>query len=1589
MVEQWTPIEKDKDGTTSLYSYTKINYDKGGRKTQEIVSTDKVTLYAQPAKNIITTSYNYYNNNKLKSQKDTTGRETDYSYDNDGNLSEQDIIVNPNTKIIVSYDNNYLGKPNTKTVHIKTGDLYGNSFDNTGDTTLITSYTYDKGGNVLTVTAPNGVTTTYGYDKLDRQISVSQPGQDENGNPVNIITSQTYNYAGKVLTSTDAKGNKTTYVYDGKQQLVRVIDAKGNIAAFYYDNAGRKTAEVQPGDYIGDITSDTDLSKMNRTEYSYTIMGRLKTVTVTYCNDKVLQTWNSIVTTAYRYDGNGNVTKELDALGYESGTGTTVDAIINSGYGTTITYNLANKPITIQDADTKDRNISYTVKYDYDGLGRKVSETTAAGVVTNYHYDDIKNTLTIGVQKTSADPEKTIKSVQYDNTGNVITETDGNGNITTYQYNGFNKVRSVTYAGDGVTIPQYVVKYQYDVSGNIKQESYFSNNMTTPDKVDIYIYDNQNRVLSKTEETADGKQPITTSVKYDVNGNERFVTDGNGNITTNTYDQLNRLKTTSITITSLTGSKTVETTIYGYDAKGNKTSETDWRGNTTQYAYDYLNRLVLETDAYGKTIEQLEYYDNGAQSKSCDALNNVTRYFYDKNKRLIETRDPENHITQQTYYLSGNIRTKTDGRGNITTFFYDEFNNLITVKNAKGQITSYTYDLDNNMLTETDGKGSTTTYEYNCADKVIRKIDNGGRTGASGSYSYNPSKTSSYTYYADGSLKTVTDRNGIIINYTYDIHGRKLSETAGTLTISFTYDNNDNQLTMTDSTGTTIRTYDELNRVTSKIVPSITGTTGKSVYVYDIITSMAAGCFEESFTDPFGKVTLKIYDKDGRLYKVIAAGITSTYTYYDNGSLETLTYSGGSTANYTYYGDNHLETLINKKADGTVIDSYSYTYDEAGNMQTKTDSKGTTSYTYDSLNMLETIKEPDGTLTKYQFDGAGNRTSETVTKGTDVTVTTYNYTDPKDQSTKNRLIGTTTKLNGVITQTVTYSYDNNGNQLTSVTTTYVNGKADAPQTVKNTYDELNELVKTVNPGGSTIDNIYNGEGVRTGKATNGVTRRYLYEGDKVVLETDAKGNLIARNIYGTNLISRTTAGKTGLYFYNGHGDVTTIINSADGSTLASYYYDEFGNLTQTTETFNNPFRYSGYQFDTETKTYYLMCRMYDPETGRFLQEDSYTGKTDDPLSLNIYTYCHNEPIMYDDPTGHFLKEIYGGIKQVASAAISYTGAAVGGLFNSVAYEPLYYGLKAAGWVENKLTGTNILNDSAKDLKENYIDPTLDFFNNLGGNKAASKVGSFVGNVTGNILNLIDLGMCVKSIVKGAVKLIKNVPDIIKGAGEAIKSVGETIKSAGETIKNIPNAIKNITETAKGFVNVIDESANILKDAFASVKIPQMVTDAEKIQGSGFNFIDFASAIKSGIKDAFEDGKGLNKINETVDDVTKGADKVVKSTPTKTLYHYTNEEGLNGILESKELRPSLKANNPKDARYGNGQYLSNIVPESTKPTSLASKFIRVPNKYKYTHFVEIDVTGLEVVEGRSGVYVIPNEENLDITGRIVRSGKVGK
>ena len=90
----------------------------------------------------------------------------------------------------------------------------------------------------------------------------------------------------------------------------------------------------------------------------------------------------------------------------------------------------------------------------------------------------------------------------------------------------------------------------------------------------------------------------------------------------------------------------------------------------------------------------------------------------------------------------------------------------------------------------------------------------------------------------------------------------------------------------------------------------------------------------------------------------------------------------------------------------------------------------------------------------------------------------------------------------------------------------------------------------------------------------------------------------------------------------------------DGDVVATYYYDSFGNILDRTGEVSNSILYAGYQYDEETGLYYINARMYDPVTARFLQADTYLGKLNDPLSLNLYTYCLNNPQKYVDPSGH-------------------------------------------------------------------------------------------------------------------------------------------------------------------------------------------------------------------------------------------------------------------------------------------------------------------------------------------------------------------
>ncbi|WP_373286885.1 HYD1 signature containing ADP-ribosyltransferase family protein [Thermopolyspora flexuosa] len=108
--------------------------------------------------------------------------------------------------------------------------------------------------------------------------------------------------------------------------------------------------------------------------------------------------------------------------------------------------------------------------------------------------------------------------------------------------------------------------------------------------------------------------------------------------------------------------------------------------------------------------------------------------------------------------------------------------------------------------------------------------------------------------------------------------------------------------------------------------------------------------------------------------------------------------------------------------------------------------------------------------------------------------------------------------------------------------------------------------------------------------------------------------------------------------------------------------------------------------------------------------------------------------------------------------------------------------------------------------------------------------------------------------------------------------------------------------------------------------------------------------------------------------------------SRILWHYTREENLASILKTRELRPSLRSRWSRDARYGDGQYLTDIPPGTMPGSRLAFYLVRRPEEaWRFTHYLGLDVTGLVVVRCRRHVYRIPGHEPLDLKGRIVMWG----
>ncbi len=265
-----------------------------------------------------------------------------------------------------------------------------------------------------------------------------------------------------------------------------------------------------------------------------------------------------------------------------------------------------------------------------------------------------------------------------------------------------------------------------------------------------------------------------------------------------------------------------------------------------------------------------------------------------------------------------------------------------------------------------------------------------------------------------------------------------------------------------------------------------------------------------------------------------------------------------------------------------------------------------------------------------------------------------------------------------------YTYDMYGNQ-TGVEVYEINEEitnSEKAGDVRYSYDESNQMVQYETKGVEETEwtqaarNVYNGEGMRIRQYENGNDWRgstSTSAGRWQFPRTGSNENFVkSENILdpsGTILAARREA-KDGeqiegsaywIYHYDAQGSATNLVGVKDGALYRAEenVYDAFGNeetgMKETVSSVQNDIKFTGATLDN-SGTYYLGSRHYDPNTGRFLQQDTFKGDIYSPWTQNLYTYTSNNPVNYIDPTGHYYEQVLGGIGEALDWMFGVVGA---------------------------------------------------------------------------------------------------------------------------------------------------------------------------------------------------------------------------------------------------------------------------------------------------------------------------------------------
>ncbi|MEP4627159.1 MAG: collagen-binding domain-containing protein [Tateyamaria sp.] len=1034
-----------------------------------------------------------------------------------------------------------------------------------------------------------------------------------------------FNADGLQTATVDRQGNRKEYEYGSDGELLRMFDQAGGMTAFNYTEDGLLASVTYPDGRVTQLDYDgRNLAQVTEplgtiVSFEYDENGRLVNSTNQNGN-----------TTNYIYDSAGNLAGSI--LPDES----TVNSQVASSLGLIDGLGgLANQPLIYVRPEDRMTTVTdrkgelTTVEVnEFGSVIRTVDPLGRENVITRD-----ENNLAIRVERPSdANPAGIrVDEIEYDQLANVTLMREAVGTpaerATQYEYEPvFNKVTRMVDP-DG-----FEMLYEYDDFGEVTK-----------------IVDGEN-----------GERLLT----YEIDGKLATRTDENSNLTAFAYDAMRNLNKITYANGSVTGMV--------HDLTGNVVVIAEAQGTSIerqiQRTYDSLNRVLsLEvTGADGAQIEGITTYNYlpaGNLETVTDETGLVTSMTYDPLERLVSLDDPAEGLIQRTYNAAGEVTRYTNGDGELHTYVYDEISRLIQHTDPEGFIKSFTYDKRDNIQIVTDGRSGVTLYTFDTLDRVLLRTNPIG-------------EAITFTYDARGNLASLTRQDGVGETATYDGLSRRTGVITPDNTLRYVYDPNSNLVEATDDDSSVTFTYDERNRLAASTTDGTVGPQPEITltYTYDFLDRRT------SMSDSLGGSTNYDYDPEDRLTELTTPwGAVYSFGYDDEGRRTSLTSSSGRATTYTY--ENDLLTRLEHAQSGVPLVDQAFSYGPDAQLAAILDNLEPSKskvIAHDDLNRLVQISEgipinQGGApipVEDYAYDEEGNRLASHLSA-------LYSSNE------HNQLF---------VDDDYHYAYDAKGNRISRM--------ANAGGDVETyTYDSQNRLIRYASPT-TTASYVYDALDRRIAKVVNGVVSAYVYDffpadplahdditlefSDGVLTRRWTHSNKIDEPIGFEDYLSTSDAGSGSerLIFTDRQGSVIRVTEPNTGSIIAAYEYGGFGTVTQTTGELDQPYRYTGREFDAESGLYHYRMRAYDSNTGLFMQSDpiGFEGG-----SFSLYSYVSNNPFELSDPSGlaPTVDFVNRAQADIANSISRNTDVAVGAIFlagevNAILSAGLPFAIKVKG-----------------------------------------------------------------------------------------------------------------------------------------------------------------------------------------------------------------------------------------------------------------------------------------------------------------------